>query len=357
MNYKIQIDGLRFFAIISVMIGHWMAWETENRILKHAPWGHGVILFFVISGFLITSILLNQKQQIEENKTSIGKALKTFYIRRFFRIFPIYYLLIFYLFYIDYPNTRELFVWLITYSTNIYQGITTEYIGNFSHFWSLAVEEQFYIIWPVLLFLVPQKHLMKFFIITIVLSFLSRFGCIMLFREKWMLAAYFTPNLFLPLVLGAMLALLKKEHVVWFFNFFKPVYAFAAFAVYVCIYYFFGYANPSNIYIKLFDEYVFSIVSALFVAVAATDSFSNISRFILENKFVNYIGKISYGIYVYHLFMINFFWDVFTKETRITTDSKHTAWFFYFFICISLASLSFYLIEKPINKLKDRFKY
>lgn len=357
MNYKVQIDGLRFFAIISVMIGHWMSWETENPILKFTPWGHGVILFFVISGFLITGILLQQKDQVIEQRTTTGKALKTFYIRRFFRIFPIYYLLIFYLFYINYPETKKIFIWLVTYTTNIYQSITNETVGNFGHFWSLAVEEQFYIIWPVLLFLIPARHLIKFFIATMALSFISRFICVQYYPEKWMMASYFTPNLFLPLVLGALIAYYKKEKTVWFYNFFKPLYAFIALALYGLAFYYFAHVKQSALFKTLLDEYLFALVSTFFVATAAIDGFSSVTKFILENKFVNYIGRISYGVYVYHLFIINFFWDVFTRETRITTDSKHSAWFLYFLICFSLASLSFHLIEKPINKLKDKFKY
>ncbi len=357
MNYRIQVDGLRFFAIISVLIGHWMAWETNNPILKHTPWGHGVILFFVISGFLITSILLKQKQKIEERKTSFAKAVKTFYIRRFFRIFPVYFLLLFYLYYINYPKTRELFIWMVTYTTNIYQGLSNEAIGNFTHFWSLAVEEQFYIFWPILIFLVPKKHLMKFFVGTLIVSFLSRLGCVLLYPDNWRLSSYFTPNLLLPLVLGAILAYIKEEHVVKFYNFFKASYAILALVVYGFIFYYFAIISNNGIFKQLFDEYVFSIVCVFFVATAAIDGFSYLFKIVLENKFVNYTGKISYGIYIYHLFILNFFWDVFTKETRITTDSKHTAWFMYFLVCYSIATLSFYVIEKPINKLKNKFNY
>jgi peptidoglycan/LPS O-acetylase OafA/YrhL len=357
MNYRIQIDGLRFFAIISVMVGHWMTWETNNPVLKHTPWGHGVILFFVISGFLITSILLSQKQQIEEKKTTFTKAVKTFYIRRFFRIFPIYFLLLFYLYYINYPKTRELFPWLITYTTNIYQGITTESTGNFGHFWSLAVEEQFYIFWPFLIFSIPGKHLMKFFLITIVISFVSRLGCVSLYPGKWMLASYFTPNLLLPLVLGAILAYFKRESVVKFYNFFKPSFAFISLIIYGFVFYYFSFMKNNAVYKQLIDEYLFSIVSAFFVATASINGFNMVSKFALENKFVNYTGRISYGIYIYHLFIITFFWEVFTRETRITTDSKHSAWFLYFLICYSIATLSFFIIERPINRMKNKFNY
>ena len=57
-NYIIQLDGLRFFAVLSVMVGHWIAWRFDNPIFKGIPWAHGVYLFFVLSGFLITRILL-----------------------------------------------------------------------------------------------------------------------------------------------------------------------------------------------------------------------------------------------------------------------------------------------------------
>jgi peptidoglycan/LPS O-acetylase OafA/YrhL len=220
MKYKIQIDGLRFYAVVSVLIGHWIAWDAYNPIVKNTPWGHGVILFFVLSGFLITNILLNQKEAIENKQTTIAGALKTFYIRRFFRIFPIYYFLIFFLYYINYPKTREIFLWLLTYTSNIYQGITNEYVGHFNHFWSLAVEEQFYIFWPLLIFIVPKKHLMSFFTTIIIISFLSRMWCLIDRPEDWMLGAYFTPNLLLPLVLGAILALIKQKNIVFYYNFF-----------------------------------------------------------------------------------------------------------------------------------------
>lgn len=357
MNYRIQIDGLRFVAVVSVLIAHWISWEAYNPILKHAPWHHGVTLFFVISGFLITNILLQQKQDIEERKTSIGKALKIFYIRRFFRIFPIYYLLIFYLFYINYPKARELMPWLVTYTTNIYQSITNEYVDRFNHMWSLAVEEQFYIFWPFLIFLIPRKHLLKFFLAVMILSFASRWTCYILMPDKWMMAAYFTPNLLLPLVLGALLAYIKNERVVFFYNFFKPLYAYFALAIYAVLYYILGYKNANETYNIVFDEYLFAIAAAIIVAVASIDGFWGIPNFVLTNKFSIYIGRISYGVYLVHLFIPAYFFDVFTHSVDLYTSNKKTAWFFYFLLCFSAASLSWHFIEKPINLLKNKFRY
>lgn len=357
MNYKIQIDGLRFFAIISVLIGHWISYDTRFLLIKHIPWAHGVILFFVISGFLITDILLNQKQKIDERKSTIAKSLKTFYIRRFFRIFPIYYLLIFFLFFINYPKARELFIWLVTYTSNIYEGLSGNYAGDFNHFWSLAVEEQFYIFWPLLIFIIPKKHLLKFFIVTLILSFCARLGYYHLYPDNWMMAAYMTPGLLLPLVLGALVAYFKREKPVWFYNFFKPIMAHVLLLLYIVTYYYFQHLTNNYFYKAVCDQYVFAVVCVFYVANASVGSFWGISGLLLENRLSNYIGRISYGIYLYHLFIPTFFLNVFVPITGINTDSRKTAAFFYLLITVCLAHFSYRLIEKPINRLKDKFSY
>ena len=106
MQYYKQLDALRFFSVLLVMIAHWIAWDTSNAFVKSFHWGNGVIFFFVLSGFLITEILYKQKTQIETGSTNLSKALKNFYFRRTLRIFPIYYLLILFLFFVNYKNTR-----------------------------------------------------------------------------------------------------------------------------------------------------------------------------------------------------------------------------------------------------------
>ena len=83
LSYFAQLDGIRCFAVISVIIGHWVAWDTENIILKNTPWGHGVILFFVLSGYLISNILFESKEKILINQISFIHSLKIFYTRRF----------------------------------------------------------------------------------------------------------------------------------------------------------------------------------------------------------------------------------------------------------------------------------
>jgi peptidoglycan/LPS O-acetylase OafA/YrhL len=108
---------------------------------------YGVDLFFVISGFLITGILL------KEPEGNMGTALKRFFGRRALRIFPPYYLLLVVLLIFNMEPARELWVSLFTYTFNyagtIYKGVHGE--NALFYLWSLSVEEQFYIVWPFLI--------------------------------------------------------------------------------------------------------------------------------------------------------------------------------------------------------------
>lgn len=357
LKYFSQLDGIRAFAIISVMIGHWMSWDTENAILKSAPWGHGVILFFVLSGYLISNILFELKEKIDAQLITPAQALKTFYIRRFLRIFPVYYLLIFYLYSINFANTREVFPWLVTYSTNLLQCKTGSYIGDFNHFWSLAVEEQFYLIWPFLILFVDRKKVMKIIMALMLISFLSRLSCFFIAKDNWMLGAYFTPNLFLPLALGALLSYAKRyrEKLASFFQ--NPLWLYVSAGVYVACYYFLHYRFHIAAFGILLDEYLYAFACVFIIARASANQFRFIGKGILEHEVVVYTGKISYGLYIYHLFVINFFWNYLAPEFKFGVQDKHAMWFAYFILAYVLAILSYYVIEKPMNSLKNRFNY
>ena len=138
--YFKQLDGLRCIAVMSVLICHWVRYHFVMLI----PFGSmGVNLFFVISGFLITRILLISKD--ENGDRSMASPMKKFYIRRTLRIFPIYYLTIFFLFLVNFPAIRENVAWLLTYTFNIklsFQGVwEMDKMHHLLHLWSLSVEE------------------------------------------------------------------------------------------------------------------------------------------------------------------------------------------------------------------------
>jgi peptidoglycan/LPS O-acetylase OafA/YrhL len=149
MNSKIKgFDGLRGLAILMVILSHGGIWpriEVTNKAFLSIFSAHkGVDIFFAISGFLITIFLI--KEKVETGKIRIGKFL----IRRTLRIFPIYYLAIFLLFIIDFMGMAKVktctFLYLLTFVQNYAPAECS--FSSMSHFWALAVEQHFYMVWP-----------------------------------------------------------------------------------------------------------------------------------------------------------------------------------------------------------------
>ncbi|HET7898547.1 MAG TPA: acyltransferase, partial [Flavisolibacter sp.] len=151
MKYIKQLDSLRAIAVILVIITHWF---PEGHPLNfYTGVFNGVDIFFVLSGFLITRILLENRKEAEALGTSKLQITRNFYIRRFLRIFPIYYAYILVLFILG-PKTgthiRENIPYFLTYTANFYF-LQHKWEGMLSHLWSLSVEEQFYLLWPWLM--------------------------------------------------------------------------------------------------------------------------------------------------------------------------------------------------------------
>lgn len=299
-NYIFQFDGLRLIAIVSVMIAHWLQWQWTNPIMLAVPFVHGVTLFFVLSGFLITRILLNDRLDFEKQSKSKYEALKKFYIRRTLRIFPIYYFTIFFLLAINYQNIHEVLIWLMTYTTNIFQGILNEYVGNFNHIWSLCVEEQFYLFWPFVILFTPQKHLLKVIITAILISIVCRYFGFYYFG-KWMLASYSMPSCLDSLGLGSLIA--------WLYIF-KPEFSkklaqnIFLFPVSLIFYVAFVWLNKKYQFLYsevLFDDIAFSFVAFFAIIRASQNQFKLVAGYFLQNKIIQHLGKISYGMYLFHL--------------------------------------------------------
>jgi peptidoglycan/LPS O-acetylase OafA/YrhL len=148
-QYFKALDGVRGIAILLVILFHYG--------LLGCGW-IGVQLFFVLSGYLITSILL------KERKTSLSNYLKRFYWRRSLRIFPLYYLYLLvilgaYLSLKIPPAFADQWPYLFTYTYNV-RHILPNYDGSplLIHLWSLSVEEQFYLIWPALVFVFAARR-------------------------------------------------------------------------------------------------------------------------------------------------------------------------------------------------------
>ncbi|MBS1598804.1 MAG: acyltransferase [Bacteroidetes bacterium] len=173
MKYIKGLDSLRALAINLVVISHWglpiesaliVRFVDQDRVLAGR---FGVDLFFVLSGFLITSILLQERKNSNESKLYV---IRNFFVRRILRIFPIYYLFIFFVASIHYPFVKDHLIWILSYTSNILV-YKQQLWYPMSHTWSLAVEEQFYLIWPWLIVFVPEKWLKHVFLRALVSAF------------------------------------------------------------------------------------------------------------------------------------------------------------------------------------------
>ncbi len=356
MKYYKQLDGLRAIAIIGVMIAHWLQSSMKIEVLKNIPYGTGVTLFFVLSGFLITKILLDFKERNTSQGISHFKSIKSFYIRRSLRIFPIYYLTIFFLLIIGFGNTAELFPWLATYTTNVYMAIHSNYIDSFTHFWSLAVEEQFYLFWVFVIVYVSNRYLKKTIVAFIIASIL------ILYFLKFYTGYWLSNGLVIcqmhTLGAGALLAYYVKYESEKINRISLSTIKGILLVITLIFTLVFVYRKPDPLYetLRFFQDPAVTVIYFFVVLIAIREGFTGIIKRILENKVMLYIGRISYGLYIYHLFMGPLFINVINKYLKIeTTNFGH--FIIFFFLDLIIASLSWYLIEKPINGLKKYYKY
>jgi len=354
LSYLPQLDGLRVLAVGMVMLGHWVQWKWTHPALMALPLVHGVTLFFVLSGFLITRILLNENHLRRQKKQGVLHFIGRFYIRRTLRIFPLYYAVIFFLFAINLPMARELFPWLLTYSTNIYQSINNVFVGDFNHFWSLGVEEQFYLFWPWLFLLFSKSKRLLFAMIGI--AVLGIFVRIYLAVEvgKWMATSYFTLACMPMLALGGILAWIERYSTA-FLNKIKHPIALPA----VLLFYLIGLFTQNKLgwiwYKEIIDEYFFAILAFFMIAKASVNGYSGWIGLILKQPFIQYLGQISYGLYVFHLFAPTFCNAVLTQLG--VNLSELGMLIFYLLFTFALSHFSWILMERPINRWKQKFPY
>jgi peptidoglycan/LPS O-acetylase OafA/YrhL len=205
LRYIPELDGLRAFAILGVLLVH-SNFALQTPVLEmYRSWGWiGVDLFFVISGYLITTILLASKEQP-------GYYLN-FYARRGLRIWPLYYLLLFFVFVAsphlgDWANQRlDLHVYHWRYYILYFQNLILPHLGSFALVitWSLCVEEQFYLVWPLMVRVCSRKTLERIVVAVLVLEPIIRFG-LQKFHSPYF--AYYTPARLDAIAAGALLAL------------------------------------------------------------------------------------------------------------------------------------------------------
>lgn len=350
------LDGLRGVAILLVVFLH------NFGFMNYFFFGWlGVDLFFVLSGFLITEILIN----------SVGQPgyLKKFYARRILRIFPLFYLALIVCLLVL-PNIKSLGLqadyytnnqfWLWTYLQN-WLFIFKEPYGDkvLLHTWSLAVEEQFYLLWPllILLFRGPRK-LLAVMLILLIATGVARYIVWSYRIEDLAYSSLYTFTRIDGLCIGSMVALLQKINP--FFLKRNTVYIVLLTAAINFGFYFINNEKGFSLPYLAFAGYTtFAVLFGLLVYEAVTGD-SKIVQWILNIRLLKFFGKISYGLYVWHWPVYILLFD--NTRNRITDNhivSSHLAELFsgifvtIIAVLVSLASYRYF--EKPFLRLKTRY--
>ena len=407
-TYFPGLNGLRFFAAFAVLVTHveftkkimrhgdyywlpidkWIQGSAFESMFREGPlpaihWispfvtqgGYmGVIFFFVLSGFLITYLLL------EEKRISNSVAVRKFYFRRILRIWPLYYLVVILGFFVLHQlsffevktQEDEFFshYWLNLASymcmlPNLGFAIVMEAVPNLGHLWSIGVEEQFYLMWPLLLKF-SKRPIRTIFIFLFVFMAIKVFVLILftvIFPQP-----YLDPDLmiFSPVEsfkrfigtlkfeamaiggLGACMLFYKKEKLLSVL-YSVPVQIAAYLAIPAIVLF-----TPKSLYTALY--LLFSVPFLIIILnVAANEN----SIFKLRSKVYDYLGRISYGIYMYHLICIVFTFHLLDSIIGFPAmlEGWHTLALYLVSIplTIGVSSLSYFYFEKKFIQRKRKY--
>ncbi len=338
------IDGLRALAVLSVLMAHYLpsSWHAGHLI----PWNRwGVPLFFVISGFLITNILLRVRGA--ENR---GAALRAFYWRRALRIFPPYYacLIAMLIVGVAFPDGT---LWsCLTYTYNFHAILRNDHVPYLGHFWTLCVEEQFYLLWPALLFALVRVPAWIFTTTLIVIGCASR-AILSLAGASGLMVGQGTITNLDNLGAGALLACFgAKLHEVPRVGFI--IVGGLAFSLEVALSQF-GWGNV----VAAQAPFLMALGCACVVAWVAISPSSPLVR-ILELYPIAGVGRISYGLYLYHFLPLPILYKVvsmtrtesyFANPLIFTSAMLVSVWV--------VAIASWFILERPLLRLKDHFDY
>lgn len=300
-KYLKGLDTLRAIAALIVVLEHFEQLKKDAAIVNlidknyYLPSGHiSVMLFFVISGFLITYLLVKERE-------STGRiSFRNFYMRRIFRIWPLYYLILilsFLIFRVDY--SKETIILCFTIFPNIAYTLHAGWPTS-PQVWSLGVEEQFYLFWPLILTLIPNKkvplYLILFFIGYSILPILIGFVNIRMIHNNELeefVARFFYLSKFNCMGIGCLIGYLyaSNDKRLEYINNKYIAYVSIALAI---ILWFLGFG------MKYFTEEFYSVLFAIALYNIVANPQINI-----DTRISSYIGKISYGIYMYHYIILS----------------------------------------------------
>jgi peptidoglycan/LPS O-acetylase OafA/YrhL len=362
------LTSFRALAFFAIFFAHTNG-ITSNQ-LGLAGGYVGVLAFFVLSGFLLTPILIDMQANLNKKDFFVH-----FYGRRALRIFPLYYSYLLVVTFVSFiaismygkaaaiPFYRfiEQLPWTISYTYDFYHAsIYFKHTYFATHFWSLAVEEQFYLVWPLVIFIIPARHLKKFLLLVIlagpvIRSLLAAIIDAQSFPllHRTDLVIYILPfSHFDAFAIGGYFALYgvsRSSYRVWLSILF--VVALGMVTSWISTLQIqwdeFGYGPCMKDSYKYVWGY--SAVNLMFAYILVHVRSNVFMPALFENKLLVYLGTISYGLYVFHfpmLWVVDSVMHNFPPILKVSTSLLLT-------VLISIASYEF--MEKRFINLKDKY--
>ena len=366
-----ELDGVRGAAIALVMALHFVnnaitptnlvEWAAV-KITNYGLWG--VDLFFVLSGFLITGILV-------ESKSAPG-YFRNFFVRRALRIFPLYYGVLLVLLVLvpaatlqaidpELIELRGLSGWLWAYLTNVYLGPQTSFsIPYVSHFWSLAIEEHFYLVWPFLIWCLPNRTAMRVCVVLGSLALALRIGFTMAAPDQ-LYAGVLTPCRIDALCAGAWFALAARTEPRLTTARAMLVARVSGAAILALWAWHFALQAGEALVLPLRTTALAVFFGAMIYGASYNDDLTHL-RAGLRLGWLRHLGKYSYGLYVFHG-MVAYGMHRYDMSAYFSSlTSIHTLGAVLQISCAvgvsyALALVSFHVFESPFLSLKRWFEY
>jgi peptidoglycan/LPS O-acetylase OafA/YrhL len=337
------LDGMRAIAAFMVVFYHFG--------IPLVSGGEGVLIFFVLSGFLITWLLLRENDELET------VSLRNFYIRRSLRIFPAFYCYAAILFALHFIRQHARIVWpqalaALFYVSNYYQALNGDPNTGFSHTWSLSIEEQFYVLWPLTFLLLRRNYRRMSLVLAgaILAIWIYREVLIFVFdvHQGYIYEAFDTRAD--HLLMGCLLAVvLRTRQLPQFWNWIS-VRSWAA-AVVAALLALSGVAE--SFYGPLYRDSVSFIVNPVLTAIWITQLIAlrgaTMWRW-TSWAWVRYLGRISYSIYLYQQLTVSVPEKLLARQPVVVQLGASIA------LTVLVATASHYFVERPFLRLKARFK-
>lgn len=343
-----SLDGLRFLCISAVLWHHLPFWPGLTEITNLAARGHvGVDFFFVLSGYLITTLLLR------EERAKGRFSLRGFYWRRVLRIVPVYFLVVTIAaaFAIGIEGRTDQLGILPYYYLFLSNFLVGEDIGFLDPTWSLAMEEQFYMIWPALLLLVPRRLIVPVLVGLVALNVAAVMGVFDIFGLYGLsvgpLRIALTGTTYAPLLIGALAALVldrpRSFAALW------PLCGFRAAPWFWLVLLIAALQSVHGPLEGLPNLAVHLLMALMLISLVQRED--NGMAWLMRLPPITRIGQISYGIYLYHLFALSIGYKI---SVLLPTGQGPAMVVLYLLLSVLIAEISFRTWEAWFLRLRHR---